>query len=51
MDDEERYLFDLHGYLVIEGVLSTGEVAELNQLLDAKNLPAASWPGMSHSVR
>ena len=39
MSDEELYLFDLRGYLVIEGVLSAAEVAELNRLLDAQQLP------------
>jgi hypothetical protein len=34
MTDEDRYLFDLHGYLVIRGVLSPAEVAELNDISD-----------------
>ena len=28
MNDTERYLFDLQGFLVVEGVLSKVEVAE-----------------------
>ena len=44
MNDEELYLFDLQGYLVIEGVLSATEVAELNRLVDDQQLapPAES---------
>ena len=30
MTDEERYLFDLQGYLVLRGVLTQEEVGELN---------------------
>ena len=30
----DRYLFDLQGYLVIEDVLTVGEVAGLNALVD-----------------
>jgi ectoine hydroxylase-related dioxygenase (phytanoyl-CoA dioxygenase family) len=40
MDEEERYLFDLHGYLVVEGVLTAEEVAVLNQAVDEQGLPA-----------
>ena len=41
MNDHEmqQYLFDLNGYLVIEDALSPEEVATLNQLIDAQNLP------------
>jgi hypothetical protein len=35
----EKYLFDLQGYLVIEDVLTSAEVAELNRLIEAQNLP------------
>ena len=38
MTTEERYLFDLHGYLVIEDVLGAGELHELNRLLDDRDL-------------
>lgn len=34
MTEAERYLFDLHGYLVIEDVLGVEELDELNRLLD-----------------
>jgi ectoine hydroxylase-related dioxygenase (phytanoyl-CoA dioxygenase family) len=39
MDEVQRYLFDLQGYLIIPDVLSPAEVAELNRLIDAQNLP------------
>lgn len=42
MNQVEKYLFDLQGYLVLENVLSPAEVAELNRLIDAQNLPAPS---------
>ena len=38
MTTEERYLFDLQGYLVIEDVLGAGELKELNRLLDDHDL-------------
>lgn len=41
MDDKERYLFDLMGYVVVEDVLTLDEVEELNALLDEFNL----WGG------
>lgn len=34
MRDDERYLFDVHGYLVVEDVLSAEEVSQLYTLLD-----------------
>jgi ectoine hydroxylase-related dioxygenase (phytanoyl-CoA dioxygenase family) len=43
MNDEERYLFDLMGYLVIEDVLSPSEVAELNALIDRRD-PWGEYP-------
>ena len=36
MTPEEKFLFDLHGYLVIKNVLSPAEVAELNRVADEK---------------
>jgi ectoine hydroxylase-related dioxygenase (phytanoyl-CoA dioxygenase family) len=36
MDDRERYLFDLQGYLAIEGALSADEVAELDGLFEER---------------
>jgi len=38
--DLQQYLFDLHGYLVIRHVLKPAEVAELNRLIDAQQLPS-----------
>ena len=35
MNDAEKYLFDAHGYLVIENALSTEEVAAANAAVDA----------------
>lgn len=37
MNDEERYLFDLMGYLVIDDVLSASELRELNALIDRRS--------------
>ena len=36
----QQYLFDLQGYLVIHDVLGSAEVAELNRLIDAQQLPS-----------
>ena len=36
MTDEERFILDLEGYLVIEGVLSAAEVTELNRIADTE---------------
>ncbi|HVK04533.1 MAG TPA: phytanoyl-CoA dioxygenase family protein [Armatimonadaceae bacterium] len=36
MTDAEKYLFDLHGYLVVEDALSPEQVAALNATVDAK---------------
>jgi ectoine hydroxylase-related dioxygenase (phytanoyl-CoA dioxygenase family) len=38
MTDEERYLFDLRGYLVVSNVLGPAEVTALNALIDAQGL-------------
>lgn len=34
MTEDERYLFDLNGYVVIRGVLSSEEVQEANTIID-----------------
>ena len=34
MTDDELYLFDLNGYIVVEGVLSIDEVAWCNEAID-----------------
>jgi len=36
----QQYLFDLQGYLVIHDVLGRAELAELNRLIDAQQLPS-----------
>ena len=36
MNEEERYLFDLQGYLHLEGVLDTDQLQRMNAWLDAK---------------
>jgi ectoine hydroxylase-related dioxygenase (phytanoyl-CoA dioxygenase family) len=36
MTEDERYLFDLNGYLVVRGVLSAEEVATANAAIDAR---------------
>ena len=37
MNAEEKYLFDLKGYVNIEGVLDADDLTELNVLIDAQN--------------
>lgn len=34
MNETEKYLFDLRGYIVVEGVLSAAEVARANEAID-----------------
>lgn len=34
MDEQEQYLFDLHGYLVVEDALSSAQLATLNRRID-----------------
>jgi hypothetical protein len=42
MNEIEKYLFDLQGYLIIDDVLTPNELAELNRLIDDQNLPEPS---------
>ncbi len=46
-DALDEYLFDLRGYLIIEGLLSADEVAEGNALIDTipRDLPRGAWHG------
>ena len=46
MNDTEKYLFDLQGFLVVEGVLSKAEVAAANEAIDrhADGIALASIP-------
>lgn len=41
LSDSQRYLFDLQGFIVLEGVLTADEVAHLNRVWDAHPLPPA----------
>ena len=36
MTEQERYLFDVQGYLVVENALDPGQIAALNEILDQK---------------
>ena len=45
MTPEEKFLFDLHGYLVIKNVLTADEVSSLNTLADEKSPPIAGLRG------
>ena len=42
MDDEERYLFETQGYLIVPNALSRAEVARLNDSVDASPKPRAA---------
>ena len=45
----EIYLFDLRGYLHLEGALSQNEIAELNATLDAlPPIKKGEWYGYIH---
>ena len=47
--DLEIYLFDLHGFLVLEGALSVAEVSALNRDIDALlPLKPGEWRGYVH---
>jgi hypothetical protein len=37
--ETQQYLFDLHGYLVVEDVLDAAQLATLNELIDRQDLP------------
>ena len=47
MNDEQRFLFDLQGFLVVPGVLSAAELAALNAIADEKaerySSPVEDW--------
>jgi hypothetical protein len=36
MNEQELYLFDLKGYLAVPDALSSGQIKELNQILDER---------------
>ena len=46
MNEIQKYLFDLQGYLILDNVLTAAEVAEINGLIDAQNL---AGPGLQTS--
>lgn len=39
MNEEQRYLFDLQGYLVLPGVLTPDEVSQLNAIYEQQAIP------------
>ena len=45
MNEEERYLFDLQGYLLIENALSAETVAAMNAYIDAQAAQDPRWEG------
>jgi len=47
VNEDERYLFDLMGYLVVDDVLSAGELGELNELVDRR----APWEAYEREQR
>ncbi len=36
MTDDQKYLFDLNGYIVVKGVLTTDEIREANSIIDSR---------------
>ena len=42
LTDEERYFFDLNGYIVFEEVLTKDELARMNAAIEAQGLPPAT---------
>jgi hypothetical protein len=52
MTEDERYLFDLNGYLVVRNVLSLEEVREINAVIDARadNMVARSAPVLKNAL-
>ena len=45
MTDEEKFMVDLEGYLVIKNVLTSDEVAEMNEIIDRRDRsrPPSLW--------
>ena len=49
LTDMERYLFDLNGYLILQGALSPQEVAACNASLDSlQDCGPGEWRGRIH---
>ena len=52
MTDNEKFLFDLWGYVVVEDVLTSDEVALANEAVDRHaHLIANRDPGLSHGSK
>lgn len=53
MTEDERYLFDLNGYIVVRGVLSPEEVEEANKVIDkhADKMIQRSDAGLRNAVK
>ena len=55
MDEMQKYLFDLNGYLVVEDVLSADQVTALNEIFARQEYPTDSsifaYAGGVHRVR
>jgi hypothetical protein len=49
MNDVEKYLFDLQGYLLIDNMLDAAELAALNKLIDDQQLPDPRQEGAKTS--
>ena len=46
MNELDKYLFDINGYMIIENAIDQDEITELNRLIDAQNL---TEPGLATS--
>jgi ectoine hydroxylase-related dioxygenase (phytanoyl-CoA dioxygenase family) len=53
MTEDERYLFDLNGYLVVRGVFTPEEMAEANSMIDkhADGMIERSDPALRNAVK
>ena len=47
MNEEEKFVFDLEGYLVIKDVLSPQELDDLNALMDGTSTAGTTTPAMT----
>ena len=43
MNDQERYLFDLQGFLEVPDALSAEQLTELNRMMDEKIEGEMAW--------
>jgi hypothetical protein len=50
MTDEERYLFDLRGYVVVPGAIDAETLARMNVWLDAKAEEDPKWRGQQDNL-